>query len=445
MVALTATATKLTKDTIQNVLLMENPYEITESPNKRNITYAVEYMQKDTAHELYFGWLADELRTRQSLCERTIIYCQTIKQCGIIYATIKGLLGQHMYIGNNIDPRNVLVEMLHSCTPAANKQYILHSFQSEDGTIRVLVATIAFGMGVNCKGVHRVIHYGPSKNVEAYVQETGRAGRDGTQSHTYILYHGILLNHVEGDIKCVLKTDDCRRKILFQHFDTVLEQFDKLHLCCDNCATTCECGETDCAKYAAFPTKQNPQAVLHTAKGRKVTAEQKKAVEGNLIKYHKSLVMKLVNTAANGNVKTLTNLQFMVGFSKLQISQVLDNLERIFALSDIFEVVEIWDRRHAQQILSVVNEIFKDIGDAVQQSYLSAEDGDNQYDFDEFLDEWNELLQDDEFFDMIMENLSLSQLQLSLVDEEINGSSDLLEDGVPTAVLQTIESMVMDD
>ena len=131
MVALTATATKLTKDTIQNVLLMENLYEITESPNKPNITYAVEYMQKDTEHELYFGWLADELRTRQSLCEGTIIYCQTIKQCGIIYATIKGLLGQHMYIGNNIDPRHVLVEMLHSCTPAANKQYILHSFQSE--------------------------------------------------------------------------------------------------------------------------------------------------------------------------------------------------------------------------------------------------------------------------------------------------------------------------
>lgn len=148
--------------------------------------------------------------------------------------------------------------------------------------------------------------------------------------------------------------------------------------------------------------------------------------------------MKQVNTAANGNVKTLTNFQFMV-------SQVLDNLERIFALCDIFEAVEIWDRRHAQQILSVINEIFKDIGDAVQQSYLSAEDGDNQYDFDEFLDEWNELLQDDELFDMIMENLSLSQLQLSLVDEEINGSSDLLEEGVPTAVLQTIESMVMDD
>ena len=57
MVALTATATKLTKDTIQNVLLMENPYEISKSPNKPNITYAVEYMQKDTEPELFLAGL----------------------------------------------------------------------------------------------------------------------------------------------------------------------------------------------------------------------------------------------------------------------------------------------------------------------------------------------------------------------------------------------------
>ena len=50
-----------------------------------------------------------------------------------------------MYAGNK---ENVLVEMLHSCTPAANKQNILHSFQLENGTIRLIIATIAFGMGV---------------------------------------------------------------------------------------------------------------------------------------------------------------------------------------------------------------------------------------------------------------------------------------------------------
>ena len=74
MIALTATATKLTKDTILNVLLVENPYEIKESPNKSNVTYSVEYMPKDSDHELYFGWLVDELIKIQSLCERTIIY-----------------------------------------------------------------------------------------------------------------------------------------------------------------------------------------------------------------------------------------------------------------------------------------------------------------------------------------------------------------------------------
>ncbi|EDO29588.1 predicted protein, partial [Nematostella vectensis] len=54
--------------------------------------------------------------------------------------------------------------------------------------VRLLIATIAFGMGVDCKGVKRVIHYGPSKSVEAYIQETNRAGRDGSNSVAYLLY-----------------------------------------------------------------------------------------------------------------------------------------------------------------------------------------------------------------------------------------------------------------
>ena len=79
--------------------------------------------------------------------------------------------------------------MLHSCTPAANKQYILHSFQSEDGTICVLFATIAFGMGMNCKGVHRVIHHGPSKKVEAYVAQKlcELAGMEPKAVHTFCI------------------------------------------------------------------------------------------------------------------------------------------------------------------------------------------------------------------------------------------------------------------
>ena len=119
---------------------------------------------------------------------------------------IKGMLGKDIYSGTDDDLGNALVEMLHSCTASANKEKILISFQSINGTIQLLIATISFGMGVHCKRVHRVIHYGPAKNVESYIQETGRAGRDGTQSCVYILYHGILLAHVDGYMKqCVKK------------------------------------------------------------------------------------------------------------------------------------------------------------------------------------------------------------------------------------------------
>ena len=83
----------------------------------------------------------------------------------------------------------------------------------------MLIATIAFGMGVDGKWVHRVIHYGPTKNVESYIQEIGRAGRDGTQSCVYILYQGILLAHVDGYMKQYVKTNHCRRKELLKHFN----------------------------------------------------------------------------------------------------------------------------------------------------------------------------------------------------------------------------------
>ena len=76
MIALTATATKLTKDTIFNFLLKEKPYENKESSNKLNVTYKVECIDKDTGLEFHFEWLVEELKTRQSLYERT-----TITQC----------------------------------------------------------------------------------------------------------------------------------------------------------------------------------------------------------------------------------------------------------------------------------------------------------------------------------------------------------------------------
>ena len=95
-----------------------------------------------------------------------------------------------------------------------------------------------------------VIHYGPAKNVESSIQETGRAGRDGTQSCVYILYHGILLAHIDGYMKRYVKTN------LLKHFNCITWQHEVLHLCRDKCAADCECSLPDCGALAFYPCSQ---------------------------------------------------------------------------------------------------------------------------------------------------------------------------------------------
>ena len=201
IIALTATATSSTKKTIIDVLRMESPHTIFENPSKPNVAYSVYYIPKERMLDDYFQWLADELLMQRTSATWTIIYCQTIKQCGLIYSTLKAMLGNKTFLGEINDRRNVLIEKLHSCTPEANKEVILKAFRDENSGLRVLVATIAFGMGVDCKGVYRTVHFGPSKNIESYIQVTGRAGRDGKQSVAFLIYQGIILNHVDKDMK----------------------------------------------------------------------------------------------------------------------------------------------------------------------------------------------------------------------------------------------------
>lgn len=159
-----------------------------------------------------------------------------------------------------------------------------------------------------------------------------------------------------------------------------------------------------------------------------VNADQRKAVDGRLTLYCKSILLKLLNT---------------IGFSRHQIGQVLDNLATIFTLSDTFRCVEIWDKRHALEILSVVSDVFKDVNSDIPVSDSTEED--KEYDFDEeLLDEWNEFIQDDDLFDMIVDNLSLSQLDNTLPELEAECDNSQ-EAEIPTAVLATVEAMNLDD
>ena len=77
-------------------------------------------------------------------------------------------------------------------------------------------------MGIDCKFITRVIHYGGSKCIESYVQECGRAGRNGESSICILLYNGRLMKNCEEDIKNYAASSVCRRREIRSSFSLLV-------------------------------------------------------------------------------------------------------------------------------------------------------------------------------------------------------------------------------
>ena len=96
-----------------------------------------------------------------------------------------------------------LVDMFCSCTEEIVKNDILMAFSSPNSNLRIVIATIAFGMGLDCPNVRRIIHWGPSDDIELYMQETGRGGRDMAPAQALLYYGGpnLVVRHVDESMK----------------------------------------------------------------------------------------------------------------------------------------------------------------------------------------------------------------------------------------------------
>ncbi len=344
---------------------------------------------------------------------------------------------------HNKNVREVVVEMLHSSTPDSNKQNILESFQSSHGTIRILVATISFGMGVDCKDVSCVVHFGPAKNMEAYMQETGRAGKNGSNSIVYLLYQSLQLLHVGKDMKDYLKLNEteCRRKFILQFFDIPYSYKHPPHLCCDNCSLHCECGQAD-GKVLSYPVESDELPIVETTKKREISLEQTLELKSELQKLHKLLLMDLLKRDGSGKLKVFNHPNFVLGFSSIQVSQVISNSCKIFTIRDICSFVEIWDLHHAHQIYDILQRIF---GDMVEKDKLddvsdkfSPEDED-----DLLLDDWEDLGVDEELAMMAIDELISINQTNQTDDDSANDTSIEVSFAVLNALLNsTFDSMV---
>lgn len=119
-----------------------------------------------------------------------------------IYLFMRSELGKYFTIpvGAPDLPKFRLIDMFTACTRQAVKESILASFCNPQSNLRVI---IAFGMGIDCPNVRQVLHWGPASDIELYMQETGRAGRDMLPAQA-ILYHkgfGVVVKDLSDGMK----------------------------------------------------------------------------------------------------------------------------------------------------------------------------------------------------------------------------------------------------
>ncbi|KDE05013.1 hypothetical protein, variant [Microbotryum lychnidis-dioicae p1A1 Lamole] len=235
MIALTATANDRVKNDVMSNLRMQSPLVLTQSFNRKNLRYEVRPKGKGVINDI-----ATLIRTNFS-GKCGIIYCMSKKQCEDTAKTLRDryqIGAQHYHAGMNKDDRLRIQE----------------GWQQNE--FHVICATIAFGMGIDKPDVRYVIHYSLSQSLEAYYQETGRAGRDGVTS-TCILFFAYgdtklinrLIDEGEGTVEqkennranvrrvvqyCMNETD-CRRVQVLRYFGDNDFTAEMCHKTCDNC------------------------------------------------------------------------------------------------------------------------------------------------------------------------------------------------------------------
>lgn len=245
MIALTATADEHTREDIAERLQLTKAKRFVSSFDRPNIRYLVSEKRQPLTQVLQF---LEDWKDSSG-----IIYCLSRKRV------------EDMAV--NLQRHGIRAAAYHAGMPGRSREKVQDDFLRD--RIKVIVATIAFGMGVDKPNVRFVIHHDLPKSIESYYQETGRAGRDGLESEALLLYGSGDVNLVRRLIENVENIEQrrvevhklnsmvalaealtCRRRVLLGYFGESMEES------CENCDICLDPPETfDATELATLAVK----------------------------------------------------------------------------------------------------------------------------------------------------------------------------------------------